>query len=328
MDAKTGEMAFSRVERGREPLRRGAGVGLRWELCMKFFLTGATGYIGAAVRDALLAAGHDVIALARTGEQAQRLADMHVQPWRGDLHDPETVAFGAAQADGAIHTALARDENAPIADRAVAEAILDAYAGSGRPFIYTSGVWVMGNTAKNAGETAPLAPPPLVEWRTGVEVAVLAASGRGVRSIVIRPAVVYGRGGGLVAAFEKSARETGAAVMVGEGQNHWTFVHVDDLADLYVLALEKAPPGAVLIAASGDPVRVRDVAEAASRAAGCAGRVTTMEPDEAFKTMGPTVQGLLLDQRISGRRAMELLGWNPRCRSVLDEFRAAEESDQ
>lgn len=295
---------------------------------MKVFLTGATGYIGSAVQDALIAAGHDVIALARTGEQARRLADMQIQPWRGDLQDPESIAAGAAQADAAIHAAQARDENAPIADRAAAEAILDAYAGSGRPFIYTSGVWVMGNTAKNADETAPLAPPPVVEWREGVEAVVLAASGRNVRSIVIRPAMVYGRGGGLVTAFERSARETGAAVIVGNGQNHWTFVHIDDLADLYVLALEKAPPGTVLIAASGEPVRVRDVAEAASRAAGTGGRVTTMVPDEAFKTMGPAVQGLVLDQRISGRRAVELLGWRPRRRSVLDEFRVAEESEQ
>jgi len=297
------------------------------EFRMKVFLTGATGYIGSAVADALLAAGHEVLALARSNENVKRLAEKLIQPWRGDLYNPETVATGAGAADGAIHCAFTTDANAPLADRAAAEAILDAYAGSGRPFIYTSGVWVMGNTSKDADETAPLAPAPVVEWRAGVEKLVLAGAARNVRTVVIRPAVVYGRGGGLVNGFERSARENGAALIVGNGENHWTFVHVDDLAGLYLLALEKAPPGTVLIAANGDPVRVRDVAEAASRAAGAGGRIHMVLADEAFLTMGPSVEGLVLDQRISGRRAQELLGWKPRHRSVLDELRPAEEAE-
>lgn len=320
-------MAFSGVEMRWKTVQAGLERRFKIEFGMKIFLTGATGYIGSAVADALLAAGHDVLGLARSEESANRLADKQIQPWRGDLYDPETVAAGADAADGAIHCALTTDANAPLADRAVAEAITEVYAGSGRPFIYTSGVWVMGNTAKNADETAPLAPAPVVEWRAGVEKLVLAAASRSVRTVVIRPAIVYGRGGGLVNGFERSARENGAALIVGNGENHWTFVHVDDLADLYLLALEKAPPGTVLIAANGDPVRVRDVAEAASRAAGAAGRIHMIVADEAFMTMGPSVQGLILDQRISGRHAQELLGWKPRHRSVLDELRPAEEAE-
>lgn len=107
--------------------------------------------------------------------------------------------------------------------------------------------------------------------------------------------------------------------MVGDGNNRWTFVHVDDLADLYVRALN-APPGTLLIAANGDPIRLRDVAEAASRAAGAGGKVHSIHIDEAFKTMGPWAQGVILDSRVSGRKARELLGWQPHGRSILEEL--------
>lgn len=286
---------------------------------MKVFLTGATGYIGGAVAEALAAAGHEVLGLAHSEDRAKHLEATGVHPWRGNLDDPASIAAGAARADAAIHAALGRDANAPLADRAAVESILDAYAGTGKPFIYTSGVWVMGNTKKDADETAPLAAPPVVSWRMGVEQTVLDAGSRNVRTVVIRPAMVYGRGGGMAMAFVQSARQTGAALIVGDGKNHWTFVHIEDLADLYVRALD-APPGTLLIAANGYPVRLRDLAEAASHAAGAGGSVHTIDIDEAFKTMGPWAQGVILDSRVSGRKARELLGWQPHGRSILEEL--------
>jgi nucleoside-diphosphate-sugar epimerase len=286
---------------------------------MNVFLTGATGYIGGAVAEALAAAGHKVLGLAHSDDRVKTLEAKGIQPWRGNLDDPASIGAGAARADAAIHTALGRDANAPLADRAAVESILDAYTGTGKPFIYTSGVWVMGNTKKNADETASLAAPPVVSWRMGVEQSVLDAASRNIRTVVIRPAMVYGRSGGMAMAFAQSARQTGAALMVGDGENHWTFVHIDDLADLYVRALD-APPGTLLIAADGEPLRLREVAEAASRAAGAGGKVHSIEIDEAFKTMGPWAQGIILDSRVSGRKARELLGWQPRGRSVLQEL--------
>ncbi len=287
---------------------------------MKVFLTGATGYIGSAVAEALRAAGHDVLGLAQSEDRARRLEAKGIAAWMGRLEDVPSVAEGAWQCDAAIHAALGRDPNAPLVDRAAVEAILETYAGNGKAFIYTSGVWVMGNTAKNADEDAPLAAPPVVAWRMGVEQRVLQAAARNIRTVVIRPAAVYGRGGGMVAGFVKSARESGAAMVVGNGDNHWSFVHVDDLADLYVRALE-APAGTLLIAAS-ETHKVRDVAAAASKAAGGGGKVQPVLIDVAFKTMGPWVEGLVLDQRLSGRRARELLGWKPRGRPVLEEVKS------
>lgn len=287
---------------------------------MKIFLTGATGYIGSAVADALIAAGHTVTGLVRPGKDTRPLAERGIQPFQGTLENPAAVTVEAARADALIHTAFSWGPNGGLVDDAFVDAALDALAGTSKRLLYTSGVWVMGNTAAEADEDSPLAPPPVVAWRVAVERKVLEASSRGVRGIVIRPAMVYGRGGGLVANFVKSARETGTAIMAGTGENHWTFVHVDDLARLYTLALG-AGPGSLYIAASGGPLRVREIARAASEAAGAHGRTQTWAIDEALVVLGPVVHGLVLDQRVSGHRAERALGWKPEAPSVLEELR-------
>ena len=215
---------------------------------------------------------------------------------------------------------MAAGADAGQVDRAAVEAMVGALAQFNRPFIYTSGCWVLGNTGyKIADEDTPLAPTPLVAWRPANERLVLEAAGHGVQGIVLRPAMVYGRGGGLVTSFVQSAREHGAARVIGDGQNRWTFVHVDDLAALYVLALRSAA-GTLLFAAHGAAVRVREVAEAASRAAGADGKVETVPIEEARKTMGPFADALALDQQISGGRAQRVLNWQPRGPSVLEEL--------
>ncbi len=287
---------------------------------MNVFLTGATGYIGSAVADAIVRAGHTVTGLIRPGRHPRNLSERGIRPFEGRLQEPDTLAAEAGRADAVIHTARDPDPNGPLADEAFVAAALDALAGSSKPFLYTSGLWVMGNTKKDADEDSPLDPPPIVAWRAAVERRVMEAAARGVRSVVIRPATVYGRGGGLVTNFSKSARETGAALIPGDGANHWTFVHIDDLAALYVLALG-AEPGSLFIAASGPALRLSEVARAASEAAGAGGRTATWELDEALAVLGPSVQGLVLDQRVSGRKAERVLGWKPQGAPVLDEIR-------
>jgi len=287
---------------------------------MQVFLTGATGYIGSAVAEALSKAGYAVVGLARSDNQARVLAAKGLGAHRGDLRDPASLAEGARHADAVIHTALAAAADAGQVDRAAVEAIVGALAQFNRPFVYTSGCWVLGNTGdKIADEDAPLAPTPLVAWRPANERIVLDAARHGVQGIVLRPAMVYGRGGGLVRSFVQSAREHGAARLIGAGENRWTFVHLDDLAALYVLAL-RAAAGTLLFAADGAAIRVRDVAEAASRAAGADGRVETVPVEEARQTMGPFADALALDQQISGARARRVLGWRPQAPAVLTEL--------
>jgi nucleoside-diphosphate-sugar epimerase len=288
---------------------------------MDVLLTGATGYIGSAVADALQVAGHQVIGLARSVPAANRLEALGIRSYRGDLAQPESIAQAARDAGGVIHTASTGNADAPEIDRRAVEAILTALEGTQKPFVYTSGVWVLGNTGDQvADEESPLAPTPLAAWRTAVEEQVLTAAQRGVRSVVIRPAIVYGRGGGLVAMLVRSAREHGAARYIGTGENRWPLVHVDDLANLYRLALERGPAGSLFIAASGPAIRLREIAEAASLAAGVGGRTQAWPIEEARQELGPLADALALDQQVTGAKATRVLGWTPRAPTLWEEM--------
>jgi nucleoside-diphosphate-sugar epimerase len=287
---------------------------------MNIFLTGATGYIGSAVADALMTAGHSVTGLARSDEAAGKLRLKGVTPHRGDLTSPAGLIGAVNALDGVIHAGYANDGRV---DQAAAQAMLDALQGSGKPFVYTSGVWVLGNTGSQiADESAPLNPASPVTWRPAVERMVLDSAQRGVRPIVIRPAVVYGRGGGIPADLVNSARDNGAARYVGTGENRWALIDVDDLADLYLRAFEHAPAGTLLHAADASAHRVKEIAEAASAAVGRDGVTESWPLEDARKTLGAYADGLVLDQRVSSAKAIAMLGWRPRARGVLDDLRS------
>jgi nucleoside-diphosphate-sugar epimerase len=285
---------------------------------MKVFLTGASGYIGGAVADRLRAAGHKLTGLARSDSAEQKLEAAGITPVRGDFSNPKGVGTAARTADGVISMATTYD---PTIDGPAIDAILEALAGSNKPFVYTSGIWSHGDTAgKVVDETTPPKPAALVAWRQAVEDRVRDGAKRGIRTTVIRPAIVYGRGGGIPAGFVQSAREQGAARYVGTGQNRWPFVHVDDLADLYLLALERAPAGTLLLGVSGPSRPVREVAAAASRGAGAGGRTVAWPLEQAREKLGGYADALVLDQQASGRRAEELLGWRPQRPDVLEDI--------
>ena len=285
---------------------------------MRVFLTGATGYIGTAVAERLRAAGHTLSGLARSDASAQRLAAADIRPIRGDFSNPGSVSAAAAAADGVISLATTYD---PAVDGPAIDAILEALAGSDKPFVYTSGIWSHGDTGDAvADETTPPKPPALVQWRQAVEDRVRQGARRGIRTVVIRPAIVYGRGGGIPAGFVDSARKEGSARYVGTGKNRWPFVHVDDLAELYLLALERAPAGTLLLGVSGPSHPVEEVAAAASRGAGAGGRTTAWPLEEARKSLGAYADALVLDQQASGRRAQETLGWQPTRPDVLEDI--------
>ena len=287
---------------------------------MRVFMTGATGYIGSVVVEKLLAAGHRPAGLARSDASAQKLAGSGAEAVRGDLRDTASIEAAARAADAVIHLAMEFSAETPELDRAAVQAILaglGGQGGAGKPFVYTSGIWVMGNTG-DAGvdESSPVNPAPLVAWRPGNERLVLEA--RGVRGIVIRPAMVYGRGGGFAAGFQRAARAEGVVRHVGDGENRWPFVHVDDLADLYVLALN-ARAGSLYFAAVGASVTVKDVARAAAHGA----PVVAVPLEEARRTMGPMADAVTLDQVIRSQKAQRELGWKPAGRAVLEELEAA-----
>ncbi|HEX2208268.1 MAG TPA: NAD-dependent epimerase/dehydratase family protein [Longimicrobium sp.] len=286
---------------------------------MTVFVTGGTGYIGTEVVRALLAAGHDVQGLARSPDAAAKLLAAGAEVVWGTLEELVILSRGARAADAVIHLGATGDEDQAEVDAAAVSAMLNAVEGTGKPFIYTSGIWVLGNTGETvADEDAPLNPAEIVRWRAEVEATLRGAADWAIRSVVVRPAVVYGRGGGTPGWFVASARKKGAVRYVGDGSQRWPFVHVDDLADLYVLALD-APAATVLNAAAGPSIPVCEVAEAAAEANGAVAEPWPLE--EAREVLGVYADALILDQQVSAEAAVDL-GWKPSRPSVLHDLRA------
>lgn len=263
---------------------------------MRIFVTGATGYIGRAVAEALRRRGHRVAGLTRSAAKAHSLAAAEIEPVIGDMRETS----GWKKAGVLIHCAV---EYSPEYEALDAKAV-DALLALGGKVIYTSGVWQYGPGGP-FDETS--AGAPLIPWRSEHEKRVLAAKG-----LVIRPGCVYGGTGGLTGLWFQGAVDHKAAPIVGEGANRWAVVHVADLADLYVRAAESALAGELLNAVDASRFTVREMAEAASRAAGAGGAVEALPFAEAEKRYGGMAHGLALDQKADSSKAARLLGWQPR----------------
>lgn len=296
---------------------------------MKVFVTGATGYIGRSVVAALLRRCHDIVGLARSTEAAQALSDRGVAPVRGDLDAPEDWAAACASADAVIHLAFQwKPEVASTieAERRTVSLMLEAARGLERPFVFTSGTSVLGDTGDAVfEEDTSIAPHPL-DARLATERLVLHA--RGVAGCVVRAPNVYGRGDGE--ALFASLRQAGAALRAvpfatGSDDHLWSFVHVDDLAALFVAVIEQAPAHQLFHAGAQSGLRTREIAHALSLGSGWGGRTREM-PLAELRPLFPVAA--LADYwsqngQSSRAKAEERLGWRPVHLDMLREIAAA-----
>ncbi|MGC4055024.1 MAG: NAD-dependent epimerase/dehydratase family protein [Paludibaculum sp.] len=239
----------------------------------------------------------------------------------GDLTDMASLRAAVADVDAVIHAADAElPEMGAIAKSAV-EAMLASLAGSKKAFLYTSGVWVVGDTdGRMVGEICALHPPQLIAWRPAVEELVLESKNAGVRPVVLRPGIVYGRGGGIVANLFKDAREHGAVRIIGKGANCWSTVHIDDLADLYVRAVTEPASGELFFACGGMPQPLEKIARAVAKACGLEGKVESIPLEAARAYIGLVADCLAMDCRAGSTKAARFFGWTVTKPLIFDEI--------
>jgi len=284
---------------------------------MRVFLTGATGYVGSAVLDGLLRAGHRVTAIVRDPERAERLTARGATAVVGELGTPKTYAAALESSDAVIHTAFESSTRGIAKD---IEAIDTLLAGLKRSptstptFIYTSNVWVLGGTTKPVDEESPLDPAEHVRWRPIHEQRVLDAGTNGVRTIVVRPGIVYGGSRGIVSDLLKDALN-GMMRVIGPGKNRWPTVYDRDLADLYVRLLQTPDAHGVFHANDETDERVNDIVEAIAEHLTQRPDIRHMPLPEARRKLGAYADVLALDQRVRSPRAKGL-GWAPSLSSI------------
>ena len=288
---------------------------------MRVFVTGATGYIGGSVAVGLREAGHEVSALARTPEKAGQLRGLGIEPVLGSLDDADVLTAAAREADAVVNAA---DSD----HRAAAEALVDALAGSGKALVHTSGSSIVGGdergelseqvfTEDDVSASSSWVPEPDKQPRVAIDRLVLAAADRGVRSVVLCNSLIYGHGLGIgrdsvqIPRLVELARASGVVRHVGPGRNVWSTVHIRDLVNLYLRALESAPAGSFYFVENGED-SFAVIAQAVADNLGL-GQAQSWDLDSAIAQWGAEHARYALgsNSRVRGTRVREQLGWRP-----------------
>jgi nucleoside-diphosphate-sugar epimerase len=288
---------------------------------LRVCVTGATGFLGGAIAERLVRSGHDVQGLARSDAGAAALASIGVRPLRGDLEDADALLLPLRHCDAVIHAAGDPDDREG-ADRRLLDVLsIAALDGRVRRILYTSSVWVHGDTGGTvADERAPLAPPDAVRWQPSHEHRVLDLADHDVHVVVFRPGMVYGGRRGTFGEWFEQATSRGTFTYPGDGSQHWGVVHRDDVADAYQRALEDGHGGERLLLVDDSRPTVRELAEAVARATGAVAVPSGRErvPGASADAHAAT----LMDQQFTAARARRVLSWHPAHPSFVAEVDA------
>jgi nucleoside-diphosphate-sugar epimerase len=272
-------------------------------------MTGATGYIGSEVAALLRERGHDVAALVRPETDSKDLCDRGVVILAGDLASLPSRADSLGSYDVFLHIAQSNTADAAALNRTA----LDVFTAQQGFFVYTSGVWVCGNSGNDiVDESAPPDPLPIVAWRPEQEQAALATG----RSAVLRPGCVYGGKQSLCAGWFEASEQKTPLYLVGDGNNQWAMVNLHDLADCYARVAEQRVTG--ILHAVDD---TNETLLGCALAIATGSTIETIPVEKAREKMGPFADALAIDQRVSSKATRQKLGWNPKrdFTSSLDE---------
>jgi dihydroflavonol-4-reductase len=293
----------------------------------RVLLTGATGFVGGGVARALLAAGHEVVALVRSPERGRDLASAGAELAVGDMLDPSSYRPLVERVDAVVHTAqyaaggrltAARHARLRGADHVMTEALAQECQARGKRLVYTSGCFNYGDRgAEPITEDTPFAPSPLGRGHAAEVLALRERHRAGLDVVVLSPGFVYGPGGLFKASFWDQA-VANRLRCIGAGDNHWSCVHRDDLAAAFVTALHDAPPGAEYNVVDGHPITLRTLVDQVTDGMGRE-RVGTIPPFLMGLIIGrPVVDSLTTSFRIGNDRIREQLGWAPQHPTFAD----------
>jgi nucleoside-diphosphate-sugar epimerase len=281
---------------------------------LRVFVLGGTGTIGSPTVQKLIERGHQVWALARSEDSASKLAEMGATPIDGDISSPERWIARLPSVDAVIHAACDFNSDMGAIDVRLLDTLLPALAAQPkRPrFIYTGGCWLFGATGGDvATEETPFRPLPAFAWMVPQLRRILESPD--VDGIVIHPAMVYADGGGVFSRFARDAVERDAIRVVAGEDVRWPLVHSEDLAELYLLALEHAPARSSYIGAAIEGLPVGRIARAFAKRFGMRQQQPQIISADAIAAVsGEWARGYGLDQRLSGEKARRELGWQPK----------------
>jgi len=291
---------------------------------LKIFITGAGGFIGGSIAAHLVRAGQQVRGLIRKPEHRDELKRLGIEPVIGTLDDRALLIAEAQAADAVINAASSDHEGA-------VSALIEGLSGSGKPFLHTSGSSIVGDASGGEAAEARIyhedaLPEPTADKaaRVAIDRRVLEAAQQNIRSAVLCNTLIYGHGAVAGSAsvqlprLVRQAQKSGVVRHVGSGGNTWSNVHIDDVAELYRLALEKSPAGTFYFVESGE-ASFREMSAAIARAMKL-GEPQDWPLEEAQKEWGYEMAsyGLGSNSRVRGERARKLLDWQPKRTSVID----------